>query len=78
MPGFVIEHNVADWYEHSVLVRNCAQQEVRTMAQIYRHRSDAENMFDQLNNQWGWTEFSTADLTRSHLMARMVAFICNW
>lgn len=35
-------------------------------------------MFDELKNQWGWTGFSTQDLKRSQLMARMVALIFNW
>ena len=48
------------------------------MLSIYRDRADAENMFDELKNQWGWTGFTTADLKRSQLMARMVALIFNW
>jgi hypothetical protein len=28
---------------------------VRVLAQAYRDRADAENMFDELKNQWGWT-----------------------
>jgi hypothetical protein len=32
-------------------------------------------MFDELKNQWGWTGFSTQDLKRSQLMARLVALI---
>ena len=34
--------------------------------------------FDELKNQWGWTGFSTEDLKRSQLMARIVALIYNW
>jgi len=30
-------------------------------------------MFDELKNQSGWAGFSTADLKRSQLAARMVA-----
>lgn len=78
LPGLVIEHKGGDWYEHAVLVTNWAQEELRAIAQIYRDRGDAENMFDELKNQWGWTGFSTADLKRSQLMARMVALIYNW
>jgi len=78
LPGLVIEHQGGDWYEHAVLVTNWEQQELLAIAQIYRDRGDAENMFDELKNQWGWTGFSTADLKRSQLMARMVALIFSW
>lgn len=78
LPGLVIEHQGGDWYEHAVLVTNWEQPELLAIAQIYRDRGDGENMFDELKNQWGWTGFSTADLKRSQLMARMVALIFNW
>jgi hypothetical protein len=48
-----------------------AQEELRAIAQIYRDRGDAEDMLDELVNQWGWTGFSTAGLKRNQLMARM-------
>ena len=48
------------------------------VAQAYPDRSDAKNMFDELKNQWGWTGFSTHELKRSHLMARIVALLFNW
>ncbi len=51
---------------------------MKAIAQIYRDRGDAENQFDELKNQWGWRGFSTADLKRSQLMARIVALIFNW
>ncbi len=78
LPGLVIEHKGGDWYEHAVLVTNWEQTDLLALAQIYRDRGDSENMFDELKNQWGWTGFSTADLKRSQLMARMVALIFNW
>jgi hypothetical protein len=53
LPGMVIEHKGGDWYEHAVLVPNWPQEELRAIAQIYRDRGDAENMFDELKNQWG-------------------------
>ena len=31
-----------------------------------------------MKNQWGWTGFTTQDLKRSQLMARIVALIYNW
>jgi len=78
LPGLVIEHKGGDLYEHAVLVTNWGEAALLAIAQIYRDRGDAENMFDELKNQWGWTGFSTADLKRSQLMARMVALIFNW
>jgi hypothetical protein len=78
LPGLVIEHKGGDWYEHAVLVTNWDQPAMLAIAQVYRDRGDAENMFDELKSQWGWTGFSTADLKRSQLMARMVALIFNW
>jgi hypothetical protein len=51
---------------------------VRVLAQAYRDRADAENMFDELKNQWGWTGYTTKDLKRSQLMARLVGLTYNW
>ena len=78
LPGWVLEHKGGDWYEHAVLVTSWEEQELLAVAQAYRDRADTENMFDELKNQWGWTGFSTQDLKRSQLMARMVALIFNW
>ena len=35
-------------------------------------------MFDELKNQWGWGGFTTKDLARCRLTARMVALVYNW
>ena len=40
--------------------------------------ADSENNFDELKNQWGWGGFTTQDLARCQLMARMVALVYNW
>jgi hypothetical protein len=64
-------------YEHAVLVTS-TQHEVLTLAQLYRDRADAENNFDELKNQWGWGGYTTQDLARCRLMARMVALVYNW
>ena len=48
------------------------------MAPICRKFTDAENNFDELKNQWGWGGFTTQDLARCRLMARMVALVYNW
>ena len=48
------------------------------LTQEYRNRADAENMFDELKNQWGWSGYTTQDLKRSQLMARLVGLVYNW
>lgn len=78
LPGWAVDHKGGDWYEHAVLVTSWEEKDVLAVAQAYRDRGDSENMFDELKNQWGWTGFSTEDLKRSQLMARMVALIYNW
>ena len=78
LPGCVLEHKGGDWYEHAVLVTSWEERDLLAIAQAYRDRADSENMFDELKNQWGWTGFSTQDLKRSQLMARIVALIFNW
>jgi hypothetical protein len=64
-------------YEYAVLVTSM-QDEVRTLAQLYRDRGDAENNFDELKNQWGWSGFTTQDRNRCQIMARLTALIYNW
>ena len=78
LPGWAVEHKGGDWYEHAVLVTSWGEKDLLAVSQAYRERADSENMFDELKNQWGWTGFSTQDLKRSQLMARMVALIYNW
>jgi hypothetical protein len=64
-------------YEYAVLVTSTPY-EILALAQLYRDRADAENNFDELKNQWGWGGFTTQDLARCQLMARMVALVYNW
>jgi Transposase DDE domain group 1 len=64
-------------YEYAVLVTTM-QDEVRTIAQLYRDRGDSENNFDELKNQWGWSGFTTRDRARCQIMARLTALIYNW
>ena len=64
-------------YEYAVLVTSM-QNEVRMIAQLYRDRGDAENNFDELKNQWGWSGFTTHDRNRCQIMARITALIYNW
>jgi hypothetical protein len=66
-----------DLYEYAVLVTSLAHQ-VLSIAQLYRDRAEAENIFDELKNQWGWTGFTTHDLRRCQILARTIAVIYNW
>lgn len=64
-------------YEYAVLVTNL-EHGILALGQLYRDRSDAENAFDELKNQWGWGGFTTKDLHRCQLSARAVALVYNW
>lgn len=64
-------------YEHAVLVTTLPD-EIISISQHYRDRADSENVFDELKNQWGWGGFTTHDLKRCRLMARVVALVYNW
>jgi hypothetical protein len=64
-------------YEYAVLVTSTTHP-ILTLAQLYRDRADSENNFDELKNQWGWGGFTTKDLARCQLMARMVALVYDW
>ena len=61
--GFVEIGPDAEVYEYGVLVTSL-EEEVLTLAQLYRDRADSENPFDELKNQWGWAGFTTRDLAR--------------
>ena len=64
-------------YEYGVMVTTL-KDEIYTIAQHYRDRADSENSFDELKNQWGWCGFTTHDIKRSQIMARIIALIYNW
>jgi hypothetical protein len=49
-----------------------------SLARLYRERADAENVYDELKNQWGWNGFTTKKLGPCRLMANLVALIYNW
>ena len=48
------------------------------LARLYRERADAENIYDELKNQWGWGGYTTQKLGPSRLMANLIALIYNW
>ena len=64
-------------YEYQVLVTNLGE-EILSVAGLYRQRADAENVYDELKNQWGWGGFTTKDLLRCQITARHVALVYNW
>lgn len=64
-------------YEYAVLATSL-EETLEAIAQLYRDRGDAENNFDELKNQWGWTGFTTRDLKRSRVMAGVIALVYNW
>jgi hypothetical protein len=64
-------------WEYAALVTSL-DCEILTLGQLYRDRADAENVFDELGNQWGWGGFTTQDLARCRLLAGTVALVYNW
>jgi hypothetical protein len=64
-------------FEYQVLVTN-RDDDIATIAQLYRDRADAENVFDELKNHWGWGGFTSRKLSACQLSARMTAQIYNW
>jgi hypothetical protein len=48
------------------------------MPRLYRERADAENGYDELKNQWGWSGYSTQKLAPSRIMANLIALFYNW
>ena len=75
--AFVEFDSPAKRYEYAVLVTDLPY-EVCALAQLYRDRADAENVFDELKNQWGWGGYMTHDIKRCRLTAATVALIYNW
>lgn len=67
----------APQYKYQVLVTDMAEN-LATAVALYRQRADAENVYDELKNQWGWGGFTTRDLLRCQVAARMVALVYNW
>ena len=52
--------------------------QIGTRTRLYRERADAENVYDELKNQWGWNGFTTRKLAPCRLMANLVALVYNW
>lgn len=64
-------------YEYAVLVTSSTRS-VLDIAQLYRDRADAENIFDELKNQWGWAGYTTKDIKRCQIITRLIAQVYNW
>ncbi len=66
----------AQW-DYAVLATDSAYP-LKSMAQLYRDRADAQNGFAELKKQWGWGGFTTHDIERCQTSARAVALVYNW
>lgn len=64
-------------YEYQILVTNLSYG-VEALAALYRDRGDAENPFDELKNQWGWSGFTSRKLRVCQISARLIALVYNW
>jgi hypothetical protein len=64
-------------YEYIVLVTTLKENLI-SLLHLYRQRADVENAYDELKNQWGWGGFTTKDLLRCQIAARLVAQTYNW
>jgi len=64
-------------HEYVVLVTSL-KENLLTLLHLYRQRADVENAYDELKNQWGWGGFTTKDLLRCQMAARIVAQVYNW
>lgn len=64
-------------YEYAVLVTSMSDP-IGTIAHHYRDRGDMENNYDEQTNQWGWGGYTTQDLKRCGVMARIIALVYNW
>jgi len=75
--ALLAECGPAPAYEYQALVTNL-RQELVSVADLYRQRAAAENVYDELKNQWGWGGFMTQDQLRCQVAARNVALVYNW
>jgi hypothetical protein len=75
--AFVEIGEAAEVYEYSVVVA-LLDETTEAFGQLYRDRGDGENIFDEMKNQWGWGGYTTHDLARCRLAARLIALFYNW
>jgi hypothetical protein len=75
------QHSAAPWAGRiAVLVTtlDAGAYPAVALARLYRERADAENIYDELKNQWGWCGYTTQKLAPSRLMANLIALLYNW
>jgi hypothetical protein len=75
--AFVEIGEATEVYEYSVLATSL-DEGAEAFGQLYRDRGDGENLFDEMKNQWGWGGYTTHDLARCRLAARLLALFYNW
>jgi len=76
LPHLQAETASPEW-EYAVLV--CSQDiPIESAPKLYAERADCENVLDEMKNQWGLRGFTTKDLKRGKIMARLNALVCNW
>lgn len=64
-------------HEYQVLVTSLIEDLPKTV-QRYRDRADAENVFDEIKNQWGWGGFTSRTFAVSRTVARITALVYDW
>ncbi len=76
LPLLQVEAASHEW-EYAVLV--CSQDiPIDSSPKLYAERADCENVLDEVKNQWGLRGFTTQDLSRGKVMARLNALVYNW
>lgn len=76
LPGLGPDGTARKW-EYAVLV--CSRDlPAESLPKLYAERADCENVLDELKNQSGLAGFTTRDLRRCKLMARLAAVVSNW
>jgi len=81
LPGDDWETKAVPWAgKIAVLVTSLDSRSYPTgcMPEQYRKRSDSENNFDELKNQWGWGGYTTRSISASTLAANFIALVYNW
>jgi len=76
LPHLSMEASSSEW-EYAALVSS-QDLPIEALPTLYDERADCENVLDELKNQWGLSGFTTKDLKRCKVMARMTALVCNW
>lgn len=64
-------------YEAYVTDLDESEADVWQIVELYRKRADAENVFDEIKNQWGFNGFCCHDKTATELAARILLLTYN-